>query len=117
MFTLQVYQCNHTPGNNWKTNSLTIIHANAVMISTKGLIQEQLVLSERVQHEQLRQSWITPTEAEVNNFISEHMMQNNGLVCVQRQGVGISKLTGAVAMDGILCRVKRAIAHYRSVFH
>jgi len=42
------------------------------------------------------------------------MMQNAQLVCVQ-QGVGRSELTGAVARDGILCRVNRAIAHYRSV--
>lgn len=35
-------------------------------------------------------------------------------LCAQ-QGAGMIELTGAVEMDGSLCRVNRAIAEYRSV--
>lgn len=42
------------------------------------------------------------------------MMQHARLVCVQ-QGMGTAELTGAVEMDGILCRVRSAIAEHRYV--
>lgn len=41
-------------------------------------------------------------------------MQHAQFVCGQ-QGVGMAELTGAVAMDGILCRVNRAITQCRYV--
>lgn len=110
MFALQVCQCNHITGNNWITKQR---HYHSGKCSDDDIqTREWLLFVQNFEVSSMNSSYCSEPLSEkqkLNNFISGGMTSHAQLICVQ-QGLGMTGLTGAVEMDGILCRVNKAIA-------
>lgn len=100
------------PWKQLKNKSLIIIQAN-VMTST-GMTALCAGLGGSSTNSSYSSESLFPTR-KVNNLISEDVTQHVRLVCAQQGTRPTVELTGAVEMDGSLCRVSRAIAEHKYV--